>query len=207
MGDGPKALDHLPRIEIADLASLDTWLEGRGAGDSAHWLVHPKRHAGSPGIAWTDIVDTLLCHGWIDSLPRKLDGARTMLLISPRRPGSGWSAINRAKVERLIAGGRMRASGLAVVEAAQRSGDWDRLSDVDPDAPPEDLALALAGDAAALANFNRIPRSSRRAILEWITLSRRAETRADRIARTVSLARDGRMANHPAGRDRIPQQR
>ena len=205
MGDGPRALDHLPRIEIADLASLETWLEARDPGDSAHWLVHPKRHAGNPGIAWTDIVDILLCHGWIDSLPRKLDAARTMLLISPRRPGSAWSAINRAKVERLIAAGRMRESGLAVVAAARQSGDWDRLSGLDPDAPPEDLARALAVDAAAAENFNRIPRSSRRAILEWILLARKPETRMARVARTVALAREGRMANHPAGRDRIPR--
>jgi uncharacterized protein YdeI (YjbR/CyaY-like superfamily) len=205
MGDGPKTLDHLPRIEIDDLSALDSWLESRGSEEGAHWLIHPKKHPGSPGITWTDIVDVLLCHGWIDSLPRKLDATRTMLLISPRRSGSGWSAINRAKVERLIAAGRMRAGGLRVVAAARQRGDWDKLDGIDPDTAPEDLARALAADDVARTNFDRIPRSSRRAIFEWIVLAKRSETRSDRVARTVSLAREGRMANHPAGRDRIPR--
>jgi hypothetical protein len=33
----------------------------------------------------------------------------------PRRPGSNWSATNREKVRRLLAGGRMTSAGRAVL--------------------------------------------------------------------------------------------
>jgi len=33
-------------------------------------------------------VNETMCFGWIDSLPRKLDAERTMLLLSPRKPDS-----------------------------------------------------------------------------------------------------------------------
>jgi uncharacterized protein YdeI (YjbR/CyaY-like superfamily) len=42
----------------------------------------------------------------------------------PRRPPSRWSRVNVAKVEKLIAAGRMRPSGLAEVEAAKADGRW-----------------------------------------------------------------------------------
>ncbi len=42
----------------------------------------------------------------------------------PRRPRSRWSQVNMAKVEELIAAGRMRPSGLAQVEAAKADGRW-----------------------------------------------------------------------------------
>ena len=191
----------LPHVDIQTLDDLDQWLAGCGVNEGAHWLVYPRKSAFGPGLRWPDIVDVLLCHGWIDSLPRKLDDTRTMLMISPRRSGSGWSAINREKVARLMAAGRMRPGGLAVIEAAKQAGDWDTLKDADPDCPPEDLAAALLAAPGAAENFNRFPRSSRRSILEWIVSAKKPETRASRVAKTVTLAAEGRMANAPAGRD------
>ena len=43
---------------------------------------------------------------------------------TPRRPRSRWSKINVAKAEALIAAGRMRAPGMAAIEAANADGRW-----------------------------------------------------------------------------------
>jgi uncharacterized protein YdeI (YjbR/CyaY-like superfamily) len=151
------------------------------------------------------VVDEALCFGWIDSLPRRLDADRSMLLLSPRKPGSGWSKVNKDKVARLTADGRMAPAGLAKVEAAKADGSWARLDAVDALAEPDDLVAALDADPAARANFDAFPRSSRRGILEWIVNAKRPETRAARIATTVALASENRKANHPAGRDAGPR--
>ncbi len=197
-------LETLPRVEVGSAAELRAWLTANGATCGSVWLVTSRRHVADRYLSWPDLVDELLCFGWIDSLPRKLDADRTMHLIAPRKPGSAWSAVNKDKVATLLAAGRMAPSGLAAVDAAKQDGSWDALTEADPEHPPEDLRAALALNPTAETFFARFPRSSRRAILEWIALARSPETRARRIAETVERAAENRKANHPKGRDAGP---
>jgi len=57
---------------------------------------------------------------------------------------------------------------------------------------PEDLAAALAVDPAVGAAFAALAPSHRKEFVRWVTEARRAETRADRVARTVAMVREGR---------------
>ncbi len=145
-------------------------------------------------------MDEALCFGWIDSLPRELDTDRTMLLLSPRRAGSGWSKVNKDKVERLIASGLMQPPGLAKIEEAMRDGSWSRLDGVDALLEPPDPTNALNDTPSARRHFDAFSASSRRSILEWINAAKQPETRAARIIKTVTLAADNIKANHPAAR-------
>jgi uncharacterized protein YdeI (YjbR/CyaY-like superfamily) len=198
-------LETLPRVEVGSAAELRDWLAAHGPTSGSVWLVTSRKHVADRYLAWADLVDELLCFGWIDSLPRKLDADRTMHLIAPRKPGSAWSAVNKVKVASLLAEGRMTPGGLAAIDAAKMDGSWEALTEADPERPPEDLRTALAQRPTADAFFARFPRSSRRAILEWIALARSPETRARRIAETVERAAENRKANHPKGRDAGPK--
>jgi uncharacterized protein YdeI (YjbR/CyaY-like superfamily) len=140
-------------------------------------------------------VEEALCFGWIDSLPRKLDEKRSMLLLAPRKAKSAWSALNKARVEKLLAAKLMQPAGLAVIAAAKASGHWSKLDAVELLEIPDDLGKALAKSAAARKNFDTFPRSVRRAILEWIIQAKKPETRAARITETVSKAKDNIRAN------------
>jgi len=143
-----------------------------------------------------DLSEEALCFGWVDSLPRKLDAARSMLLVTPRKARSGWSRLNKERVERLLRAGRMAPAGIAAVEAARRGGTWNALDQVEALTIPDDLAVRLAhAPKAALQNFEAFPRSVKRAILEWIHGARRSETRTRRIEETVSQATRNRRAN------------
>lgn len=193
----PRNLDRFERVTVASRAELRAWLAANHDRDEAIWLVTFKKGGGRPHVPWSDVVDEALCFGWIDSLPRKLDAERTMLLLSPRRPGSRWSRINRDKVERLTAAGLMTPAG-----AAKADGSWQALDTVDALLVPDDLAAALAGHPPAAARFAAFSPSSRRGILEWIAAARRPDTRARRITETAELAARNIKANHPAGRDR-----
>ena len=62
--------------------------------------------------------------GWISGQRKALDDVYFLQKYVPRRPRSRWSQINIAKVDELIAAGRMRPSGLAEVEAAKADGRW-----------------------------------------------------------------------------------
>jgi uncharacterized protein YdeI (YjbR/CyaY-like superfamily) len=126
-----------------------------------------------------------------------------MLWIAPRKRRSSWSKVNKERIERLVAAGLMTAAGLAVVDAAKRDGSWSALDEVETLAEPDDLRAALDADTAARTEWDAFPRSAKRAILEWINAAKRSETRAARIAETVSEAHVGRRAHQwrqPKGR-------
>ena len=62
----------------------------------------------------------------------------------------------------------MRTAGLAAVAAARADGSWWALDAVEDLLEPPDLAAALDASADARASWDGFPRSTRRAILEWI---------------------------------------
>jgi uncharacterized protein YdeI (YjbR/CyaY-like superfamily) len=186
--------DH-PRLEITSLAELDAWLETNGATAGSVWLVTWKKHHPDKHVPYSDVVDVALCHGFVDSLPRKLDNDRSMLRLSPRNPKSAWSKVNRDKVERLTAAGRMRPAGLAAVATAKANGQWEALTSVDALEPPDDLIAAFALYPGAADAFASFPKSARRGILEWIVQAKTPATRAKRIDETARLASEGKRAN------------
>lgn len=184
----------LPQVEAASRAALRDWLATHHATSGSAWLVTWKK--GDPRyLPYGDIVEEALCFGWVDSLPRRLDAERTILLLSPRKPGSAWSAANKARIAALVAAGRMAPAGLAAVQRAQEDGSWARLDGVEALEVPADLAEAFARHPGAAAQWEAFPRSARRGILEWIVQARTAPTRARRVEETARLAREGRRAN------------
>jgi uncharacterized protein YdeI (YjbR/CyaY-like superfamily) len=150
-----------------------------------------KKASGGPYVPARDVCEEALCVGRIDSLPRKVDERRTRLLVTPRRPGSAWSRVNRERVERLTAGGLMAPAGLAAVVVAKADGSWSALDGVEDLLEPVDLRAALDAEPEARRQWDGFPRSARRGILEWIGNAKRPETRAARIVETVALAAQG----------------
>ena len=116
-----QAAADLPRVEVASRAELRRWFGAHHASSRGAWIVTRKRTAGG-AVAWNDVVEEALCVGWIDSLPRKLDEGRSMLLVTPRKPTSRWSAKNQAHVADLEARGLMRPAGREAVALHQALG-------------------------------------------------------------------------------------
>ncbi len=58
--------------------------------------------------------------------------------------------------------------------------------------PPADLAEALTADEAARTSFDALAASHRKEWVRWVEDAKRAETRANRLARTVEALREGR---------------
>ncbi|WP_376088429.1 YdeI family protein [Roseomonas sp. CCTCC AB2023176] len=176
-------------------AAWRAWLVANHRQSGSVWLVTFRKHVADRHVPYDTVVEEALCFGWVDSLPRALDADRTMLLLSPRKAGSNWSALNKDRVERMIAAGLMTPAGLEKIEAAKRDGSWARLDAVEALVVPDDLAAALAAAVPASGNFAAFPKSVRRGILEWIGNAKRPETRAARVAETARLAAENRRAN------------
>ena len=125
-----------------------------------------KKGTGVPSVNWEQMVEVLLCFGWIDGRANRLDDSFYLQRITPRRPKSVWSAKNVATVERLIAEGRMRPAGLAAVDAAKADGRWERAyAGSATITVPDDLAEALAAEPAAQKEFEVLDGANRYAVL------------------------------------------
>ena len=57
---------------------------------------------------------------------------------------------------------------------------------------PDDLAVALAGDAAAKDAFESLPFSARKEFAVWVGGAKRADTRARRLEDTLRMLHEGK---------------
>src|SRR5881396_3198406 len=79
------------------------WLEKNHAKSSGVWLIYNKKSAGKKRLEYNDAVEEALCFGWIDSTLRPLDSERYMQRFTQRKPKSGWSGLNKKRIEKMIA--------------------------------------------------------------------------------------------------------
>lgn len=188
------------KVEVTSRQQWRDWLAVYHLQKESIWLVTHKKHTdkkhadagGDPTTArylpYDAIVEEALCFGWIDSLPRRLDEDRIMLLLSPRKPKSVWSKLNKTRVEKLTADGLMMPAGLKKVQQAKADGSWIFLDDVEALVIPDDLAAGLADNALAAKSFEAFSDSAKKGILQWIKMAKREQTRQQRIEKTVTLA-------------------
>ena len=182
-------------LVVTSRAGWRRWLAANHARKPGIWLVTYKKASGKPYVGYDEIVEEALCFGWIDSRSGTVDEERSKLWVAPRRPGSGWSRLNKERVERLLAAGTLAEPGRRVIESAQADGSWNALDEIEAGIVPPDLATALRGRPAADAAWESFSPSVRKGILQWVASAKRPETRAARIAETVDLASRGLKAN------------
>lgn len=187
--------DGFEHVEVASRAELRDWLAANHQRSESVWLVRYKQSVPAKYVGRLDLLDELLCFGWVDGIARKLDSERTMQLISPRRQ-QAWAQWYKDRAAVLEADGRMAPPGRAAIERSKALGLWDAYSAIDALFVPEDLSAALAREPPAQTYFAETPPSYRRNLLRWLDQAKRAETRARRVAAIVEAC---------AAHRRIPQ--
>lgn len=161
------------------------------------WLKLSKQGAPSATIGKAEAIEAALCCGWIDGQLDSFDEHHFLVRMTPRRPGSRWSARNRATAERLAQEGRLNPDGLAQIEAAKRDGRWAAAYESQGKAEtPGDLAEALTSNEAASRFFGTLDRANRYAIIYRVNDAKRPDTRARRIETFVQMLARGETL-HP----------
>ncbi|NKE58967.1 hypothetical protein FXN61_19995 [Lentzea sp. PSKA42] len=180
-------------IFFEDPAQFDAWLHENGAQETELWIKFAKKSSGLKSINYDQALDIALCHGWIDGLTRSVDETYYSQRWTPRRPRSKWSKRNCAKVEALIAAGKMLPAGLAQIEKAKADGRWEAAyAGPATIEVPDDLVEALKANPAAAKAFGTLNSQNRFAILLRIHDAKRPETRQKRIVQFVEMLADGR---------------
>jgi uncharacterized protein YdeI (YjbR/CyaY-like superfamily) len=195
MAAKPTSRSPKEHVECATLSAWRRWLSDHHQRPEGVWLVVFKQSSGKARLRLDEAVEEALCHGWIDSLPGKVDAERTKLYFAPRKPGTGWSRLNKQRVQRMLETGRMTKAGLAKIEAAKADGSWNKLDAIENLEVPDDLGRALKAVPGARVFFDAFPPSARRGILEWIAQARTPETRARRVEETARQAGNNERAN------------
>lgn len=187
-----------PALFFADAAEFGAWLAAHHDSAPDLWMELRKKHVADRGLTWEDGVVEALCWGWIDSKVERIDEDRVRQRWTPRRPGSSWSRINVATVERLVAEGRMQPSGLAVYEARKQEPSGYTHEAAADIALPAAYAEMMAADPKASAFWEVATPSYRKICTVWVTGAKQEATRDRRMAQLLE--------DHAAGR-MIPSQR
>jgi uncharacterized protein YdeI (YjbR/CyaY-like superfamily) len=186
------AHDSLPTLSFASAAEWEEWLEEHHASSDGLWVKIAKKGSGIESVRYPEVLDSALCFGWIDGRREALDDRYFLQRFTPRRPRSKWSQINRDKIERLTAEGRMRAAGLAEVEKAKADGRWEAAYESQSQTTvPPDLQRELEARPEAKAFFSELDSQNRYAILYRLRDAKRPETRARRLAQFVAMLEAG----------------
>ena len=164
------------------------WL-GENHGTAAEiWLIIRKKHVAKAGLTYLEALEEALCFGWIDGILKRIDDEKHTIRFTPRRKNSLWSEQNKKRVAKLIEEGRMTEAGLAKIQEAQANGQWEKAAvREDVTQIPAELSGALAKNAAARRNFERLAPCYRKQFLSWIGSAKRDQTRCARVAEAVRL--------------------
>lgn len=179
---------ELPILELPDGPAWARWLGANHAEAAGVWLKIAKKGSPTATVTQAEAIDEAVCWGWIDGQIRRHDEHFYLARFTPRRPRSKWSEVNRERVARLIAEGRMQPAGLAEYRAAEADG---RLADAY--APqsratvPEDFRTALGEHPEANRFFETLGGADRYAFLYRLHHTRDPKRRAERIAHYVEL--------------------
>jgi uncharacterized protein YdeI (YjbR/CyaY-like superfamily) len=181
-----------PLFHPSSRAAWRAWLEAHHATERGAWVVSWRRQSGREPVPYEHLVLESLCFGWIDATRKVLDDDRGILLMTPRKPRSGWTRLNRRRVADLDAQGLMTDSGRRAIEVAKANGWWSLMDDVEDLVEPDDLATALDATPAARHHWDGFAASLRKQMLWWLITAAKPDTRARRIAAIVAEAAEGR---------------
>lgn len=186
-----------------DSAALRAWLDAHHASEDILWVGLHKKGSGLASITWPELVDEVLCFGWIDGIRKSVDEDSYMIRITPRRRRSDWSDVNVRRFAELRDEGRVTPVGLAAFRRwedsdagkaaeARRAAATDRESaNVGESAgagevsPAErfgpDFERRFRARSEAWEFFQAQPPGYRRTAGRWVMSAKREETRLRRL--------------------------
>ena len=178
---------QLTTLDVRSRRQWRQWLAKHHTSSPGVWLVRHKEHTGVTSMAYEDVVREALCFGWIDSLVKRLDDDRYAIKVTPRKPTSKWSDINRKRWSELEAAGLLTSAGRAAAPTDHAYAPKPRIPEL-----PIYISNALKKHIKAWQVFRALAPTYRRDFVVWIHTAKRPETRERRIRESIELLSAGR---------------
>jgi uncharacterized protein YdeI (YjbR/CyaY-like superfamily) len=179
----------MKKLYIKNRNEWRKWLQKYHGKVNELWLIFYKKKTGKPTIDYESAVEEALCFGWIDSIVKKIDEEKYLRKFTPRKNNSVWSGPNKKRVKKLIKEGRMTEFGLEKINAAKKSGWWNKIIEkpkISYDAP-KDFIVALNKNKKAKSNFDKFSYSDKKRYYMWINIAKKKETKQRRIKESIEL--------------------
>ena len=110
-------LDVSRATAVSSATQVDRWLRDHGSAEREIIVAIFKKASGKQTVTFDELLETALCHGWVDTHTKGIDEERYATRFLPRRPGSNWSPTNREIARRLLRENRMAPAGVAALPA------------------------------------------------------------------------------------------
>ena len=179
--------DTLITLDVRTRERWRQWLRKNHGSSPGIWLIRHKQHSTVKTMPYEDVVREALCFGWIDSLVKRLDDDRYAIKVTPRKPTSKWSDINRRRWRELDTAGQLAAPGRAAAPTKNRYQPRPTIPQL-----PAYIAKAFKTNAAAWQYFQALAPTHRRNFVVWIHLAKRPETRERRLLESIELLAAGK---------------
>ena len=177
---------ELDTLDVRTRQQWRAWLRRNHMSSPGVWVICHKLRTAVPSVPYEDLVREALCFGWIDSLIKRLDDDRFARKVTPRKPASRWSDLNRRRWAELNAAGLLEAAG----KTAAPTGNSYAPRPVIPERPAY-IEKAFKENRKAWAFFQTLPARERRNFVVWIHIAKREETRERRLREAVGLLARG----------------
>lgn len=153
--------------EVKNRQDFRKWLTENHANERECWVFvkrgvpkEDENNSNPKPIFWyLDALEEALCFGWIDSILKNVSGIGLIQKISPRRPESLWSELNKERCRRLEKLGLMTPAGKAVLPHDMSEKSFV----VDPD-----ILIELQKDLLVWQNFQNFPDLYKRVRIDFI---------------------------------------
>jgi len=178
---------------FATPGELRDWLEEFHHVEAELWVGLHKKTSGRPSITWPQLVDELLCFGWIDGVRKSIDDTSYIIRVTPRKSKSTWSAINIRRAAELSSAGAMRPTGLKAFEARtdDRSAIYSYEQRKTAKLTPA-MDRQLHNNRKAWDFFRAQAPSYQRTVIFWVMNAKKEETRLRRLERVIRDSERGR---------------
>ena len=151
-----------------------------------------KKGSKVEAIKGREMLDVLLCYGWITGQARKGNEDYALWWVCPRRKKSIWSKINVGHAERLIREGRIKPGGMKEITEAKADGRWERAYSPSKSAElPGDFMEEVNKSPKAKEFLKSLNKANTYAIIFRIETAKSREKREEKIKQIVGMLSRG----------------
>ncbi len=179
-------------IFFTDQNDLRRWLDQNHDKETEMLVGLYKKGSGKENMSWSELVDQVLCYGWIDGKSKSIDDEKWCIRITPRKSTSIWSAVNINKMEVLTKAGLMKPPGLKAFTKRTESKSKIYSHESAPKTLLPAYEKTFKSNKKAWNFFNTQPPGYRKTVIHIIMSAKQEKTQLSRLESVIADSEAGK---------------